>query len=89
MEASFPLLLHGKLHNLLVPRLPLLLLPLLPHHGEEVHGVRHGVHRAGRLHSLWTVLHLYKDLRCMLASVSDSQQTEISHLNRSHLKSSG
>ena len=62
VEAYFPFLFHRELDNLLVPGFPLLLLLLLPHHGEEVHGVGHGVYWTGRLHSHWTVFHLDKYL---------------------------
>ena len=64
VEARFSFLFHGELHNFLVLRFPLLLLPLLLHHGEEVHGVRHAVRGSGRPHHYWawTFLYLYNDL---------------------------
>ena len=64
VEARFPFLFHGELHNLLVLSFPLLLLPLLLHHGEEVHGVRHAVRGSGRPHHYraGAFLYLYNDL---------------------------
>ena len=83
----FSLLLHGQPDNVLVPLFPPLLLLLLLHHGDEVHGVRHGVTRSGGCGNMTEGLIVFdNNLTSLLFNIGTSCIITINYLDGTHLE---